>query len=100
LIGRILLRTVAREDFGRRALTEFWVRRWFRTLPNYFFVFTVLFVAHSVLGETPAHALRYLSFTQYLASPPPAFFGESWSLAIEEWFYLLVPIPLYVAATR
>ena len=34
---------------------------------------------------------RYLLFMQNLCSPP-GFFGESWSLSIEEWFYVAVPL--------
>ena len=98
LIGRILLRTVSKESFDGPMLFEFWVRRWFRTLPNYFLVLTILVITHLVLwGKTPDHIFRYFTFTQNIFSPHPGFFGEAWSLAIEEWFYLFVPIPLYLA---
>jgi peptidoglycan/LPS O-acetylase OafA/YrhL len=34
-------------------------------------------------------AWRYLVFLKSITTEPPKFFGESWSLAVEEWFYLL-----------
>ena len=39
------------------------------------------------------------AFLQNLAWRHPAFFGEAWSLAVEEWFYLLLPL-LVLAAKR
>jgi peptidoglycan/LPS O-acetylase OafA/YrhL len=37
------------------------------------------------------HALKYFTFTQNIAWPMPKgnWFGVSWSLTVEEWFYLL-----------
>lgn len=101
LIGRILLRTVAHEDFDGRMLVRFWVRRWFRTLPNYYLVLVVLVAVTGSLSAPVVpladHLGRYFTFTQNVAWPHPEFFGEAWSLAVEEWFYLLIPIPLYLA---
>ena len=98
LIGRILLRTVAKDEFNWQMLAEFWVRRWFRTLPNYFAVLTFLIIAFYLLGRPqPEHLLRYFFFSQNIASPHPEFFPELWSLTIEEWFYLCIPIPLYLS---
>jgi peptidoglycan/LPS O-acetylase OafA/YrhL len=100
LIGRILLRTVAKENFNGQMLIEFWVRRWFRTLPNYFLVLAFLVISSFLFADLPfeVHPLnlhRYFSFTQNLTSPHPKFFPEAWSLTVEEWFYLGIPIPLY-----
>ena len=98
LIGRILLRTVAKHDFDGRMLVQFWIRRWFRTLPNYFAVLIFLVIAFSLLGSPqPEGLIRYFFFAQNVAWPQPAFFVEAWSLSIEEWFYLCIPIPLYLS---
>ena len=98
LIGRILLRTVAHEDSDGRMLVRFWVWRWFRTLPNYYLVLIVLVAVtwslSAPLVPLPDHLARYFTFMQNLAWPHPEFFGEAWSLAVEEWFYLCIPIPL------
>lgn len=98
LIGRILLRTFTREDFGVRTLVEFWLRRWFRTLPNYFLVLTLIALYIYLQGWQQSRDLAlYFIFSQNIASPHPAFFQEAWSLTIEEWFYLCTPIPIYLA---
>lgn len=97
LIGRILLKTIAHEDFNGAMLSEFWVRRWCRTLPNYFAVLIFLIVGFHLLGKPlPDNLSSYFFFAQNLAYPHPKFFPEAWSLAVEEWFYLLIPIPIYL----
>jgi peptidoglycan/LPS O-acetylase OafA/YrhL len=98
LIGRILLRTIDRQDFDGRLLAQFWVRRWCRTLPNYLLVLSFLLIAALLMGRPlPASVSAYYLFMQNFASPHPNFFEEAWSLSIEEWFYLSVPIPLYLS---
>ena len=41
LIGGILIRTIENKGFGFKELLNFWTRRWFRTLPNYFLMLMV-----------------------------------------------------------
>jgi peptidoglycan/LPS O-acetylase OafA/YrhL len=108
LIGRILLKTIARDDFNGQILLQFWVRRWFRTLPNYFLVLTFVILSFKFLETDiillyksnglglPEDLFLYFFFAQNIASPHPEFFKEAWSLTIEEWFYLTTPVPLYL----
>jgi peptidoglycan/LPS O-acetylase OafA/YrhL len=93
LIGTILIREGL--QLRRPAmLLQFYVRRWFRTLPLFFLFVPInvaveLFARHHRLnwGEIWQHAL----FLRNLTGVHITFFAESWSLAIEEWFYLLFP---------
>ncbi|MCX5515967.1 hypothetical protein C3941_04970 [Kaistia algarum] len=97
LIGRILIRSFVEVPADMRSLTHFWIRRWFRTLPNYYLVLTILVVQVLVSGSVlPRDWPLYYVFGQNLFSVHPDFFPEAWSLAIEEWFYLLVPMLLLV----
>jgi peptidoglycan/LPS O-acetylase OafA/YrhL len=96
LIGQILLRTGPAIG-NPRTLLLFYVRRWFRTLPLF-----LLFLAVNVAIEYrlrgyrvfPGEIAQHGLFLRTFASNRLTFFFESWSLAIEEWFYLFFPATL------
>jgi len=88
LIGGLLLEILEREP-GVRAWLVFLVRRWLRTLPLYVVWVVVLLMTMPPPARLD-HAVTYLSLTQNLAWPMASeWFGISWSLTIEEWFYVL-----------
>lgn len=98
LIGQILFRSFAsKEQLHYSDLFRFWKKRWWRTLPLYYFVILVKFCA---TGFTIGwNILFYIFFLQnhfYGIS----FMGVTWSLVIEEWFYILVPVLLFVLHSR
>ena len=92
LIGRILLDMRA----GWRDLRIFLTRRALRTLPLYFLWLTLLLAVFPPAGGVAAIGPRYATLTQNLIAPMPAnfYFAVSWSLAVEEWFYLLSGIAI------
>jgi peptidoglycan/LPS O-acetylase OafA/YrhL len=92
LIGGILIRMADQPSID--SLRTFYLRRWLRTLPNYylFLLLNLLLVWLAVRPGEPGDAWRYALFLQNLITPPPVFFQEAWSLAVEEVFYLLFPV--------
>jgi peptidoglycan/LPS O-acetylase OafA/YrhL len=98
LIGSILLRYLHNNAVPwHERLFDFWRRRWLRTLPNYylFLVINILLLHYGHgRGLLNMNALAYFAMLQNLIIPLDLFFWESWSLAVEEWFYLLFPLLL------
>ncbi len=102
LIGGILIRTfVQANEFTFSDVRNFWIRRWFRTIPNYWLVLTTSFVVFQYMKFDPFQ-LPYLKgyvFMQNLRHPNILnSFPEGWSLAVEEWFYLTLPVVMYLCA--
>lgn len=101
LIGGILLRYATMEAVPwHRRLLDFWQRRWLRTLPNYylFLAINVALVLAGMNGGVINHnTWAYALFLQNVWKPLDLFFWESWSLVVEEWFYLLFPLLLFGA---
>jgi peptidoglycan/LPS O-acetylase OafA/YrhL len=95
LIGGILMRLVEQEHFNSPGdLLHFWARRWLRTVPLYLF-FLLAWLRMDWRGPfSPADYPQYFVFLQNFLAPTPQFFELSWSLAVEEWFYLLYPLAL------
>ncbi len=106
LIGGILIRSYEKkETFDHQLLLNFWTRRWFRTLPNYYLVLggLIAFALLQALRSGLHHKLpdistlvKYFLFLQNFASYIPDFFPETWSLAIEEWSYITLPLVLWI----
>jgi peptidoglycan/LPS O-acetylase OafA/YrhL len=90
LVGGILFRDLER-GASFQGLGNFWSRRWWRTLPNYLLFLGINTLVYLWLGNYRISIKRYLTFTQCFAWQGPFAYGESWSLCVEEWFYLLFP---------
>jgi peptidoglycan/LPS O-acetylase OafA/YrhL len=98
LIGGIMLR-----DFNQSSsiyeLLSFWKRRWFRTLPLYFLILGLNYVVVKnewIKGDIEQANWTFLCFLQNLTEPFYDFFWESWSLSVEEWFYLTSPVLFFL----
>lgn len=102
LIGRLLLRELQwHPNGGLKPWARFVARRWLRTIPAYWTVLLVLWVALFIQphwAEKEVDFLSYLFFYQNLLQPLIGFFWESWSLSVEEWFYLCSPLAVFVTA--
>lgn len=102
LVGGILLRQSARAGIAPwRLALDFLQRRWLRTLPNYylFLGINIALVHFGVAnGKLTGSTWVYAVFLQNLHRPVDLFFWESWSLVVEEWFYLVFALLLFAAA--
>lgn len=93
LVGGNLIKQLRETNPSQDILFQFWKRRWFRTLPAYYVVIILLCLIYHVFP------IRYFLFLQNFwvtEWDPNWFYSEGWSLSIEEWFYLLMPLLLFI----
>ena len=92
LIGGLLL-DIQHRNPSADAIKVFLIRRWMRTLPLYYLTLTAFWLFPQLEPNVPQRVWSYVLLSQNLFTPMPAgWFGPSWSLTIEEWSYLLLPI--------
>lgn len=94
LIGNQIMGPLARgETFSFKL---FYIRRFLRTLPNYYVVLALYFLFPMVMaGREPMPLWRFLSFTQNIGLRPGSAFSHAWSLNVEEQFYLILPLAAF-----
>lgn len=100
LIGTMMIRSFEKGATWWQRARDFWLRRWFRTFPNYY-LFLIINAVLSLVGiGTGTFSFDFVIFSQNLAWPEkhPHFFGEAWSLALDEWFYFIMPLLLGLSA--
>jgi peptidoglycan/LPS O-acetylase OafA/YrhL len=95
LIGSQIFKEI--QTFGNLDLKRFWLRRWFRTMPAYFAVLGATFFQFYLFQKDIHSVFSYLTFTQNYFSDLPYFY-VSWSLAVEEQFYIFIGVLLCVSA--
>lgn len=97
LLGHQLLSEL--RDTGGIDVQRFWLRRWLRTLPAYYAVLALTYLWQVAGRQDGDLCWSYLIFGQtYLTDMP--YFGVSWSLCVEEHFYLGVAPLLLLLAGR
>lgn len=74
----------------------FLIRRWYRTIPLYILSLSLTSI---ILGQIFSFDfLKYLFFVQnfFKIIVDVDYFSISWSLSVEEWFYIIFPIFLFI----
>ena len=96
LIGKIVWRELLLPDYSFKNVKYFLLRRWFRTFPNYYLLlFVNVLVWYFIYGEFPEKIYKYILYIQNFADTSLPFYRVSWSLAVEQFSYILGPFILY-----
>jgi peptidoglycan/LPS O-acetylase OafA/YrhL len=92
LVGEMLIREF-HEGGDHKTLVNFWIKRWFRTLPLYY----LILILKVILTRPPVgpEVWPYFFFLQNNVGGI-GFYAVSWTLVIEEWFYLFMPLLVYL----
>lgn len=107
LIGGILLDNRGASNY----FSTFYMRRTCRIFPIYFVIIPLILVFMHVYGSSAAWidpalpAGTYLTYTQnlymtYVGSQGNSWLLPTWSLAVEEQFYILLPLVVFFAPPR
>ncbi len=95
LITRILISAKGSKDYFR----SFYVRRSLRIFPPYYALLAISYCVTAMpMAQMLWHA-GYLADFKFL-NPNTPFLDHTWSLAVEEQFYLVWPIVVLAASTR
>lgn len=93
LLGGILFKEL--RSTGTIRLGRFYGRRWLRTLPAYYAILLPSVLQRWMSGTVELSDATFVVFLQTYYYDLIPFFGVSWSLCVEEHFYLLIA-PLLV----
>jgi peptidoglycan/LPS O-acetylase OafA/YrhL len=94
LIGyHFLIEVNKMNQIGFKYFSKFLIMRWFRTLPAYYFMLGLL----SFLLVVSTKKIRIIPFLNFIflqnfITHESKVYWETWTIAIEEWFYVLFPL--------
>lgn len=105
LSGFLIIGILVDRQDSPNVFRVFYLRRIMRIFPPYFTLIAAYWIGYAWFGESPAFNTHTGGWTQFLAQisftwnwlmaltngPVARAFSVTWSVAIEEWFYILAP---------
>lgn len=105
VLSGFLITTLLLQEFSRTgqiSLRKFYIRRALRIFPALYVVIGVVALLETVgfLSTKPGEILYAATFTMNYFDYAMIWLGQTWSLAVEEQFYILWPLLLVLLARR
>jgi peptidoglycan/LPS O-acetylase OafA/YrhL len=98
LVSGLLFREY--QERGSLQLRRFLVRRAFKIYPAFYVLLFATFIGVRLLTERRYPAVSFLSEALFVQNYGPNVWGHTWSLAVEEHFYLLLALLFLVLSRR
>lgn len=101
LSGFLIAKRLADIASGALPVSTFLIYRWVRTVPLFYIFLIINFLIYTFIysssnnllfTNTEFNLLDYFLFIQNFNKPHPFFYPEIWSIAIEEWCFLIYPL--------
>ncbi len=100
LIGYHHLKDIHKIDVVTRKYTaRFLVMRWVRTLPSYYLLLTFIVLLTILFTRKFQIPFDNYLFTSNLFNHNIKVYNETWTIAIEEWFYFSFALIFYFVST-
>lgn len=102
LSGFLMLFRSKQQIFSGRwqASYKYILRRWFRTLPLYYLTIVIAVILSWASKTEIPDLFQFLTLSQNIFDGGREqfhnWFGVSWSLTVEEWFYLIFPVSIFL----
>lgn len=98
LLGGVIIKEIHRT--GTLDTMKFWRRRWWRTLPAYFAILALSLLQRVLNGSWQWSDSVFAIFIQNYWYDPIPFYSVSWSLCVEEHFYIIIAASLFFVGNR
>ncbi len=100
LFGRTIFKIIEEKRLSISVFKNLLLHRLFRILPTYYLVLITLYFLYPIVSNPVP--LKYLFlygiFSQCIYTEHPRFFGEAWSLSVQQWFLGLMPLLVIVSS--
>lgn len=99
LIGNIIL-SKSSSVLSFSEIKKFYFRRILRIIPLYYLILTFLIVIDNLILKTKSYHFYHFVFLQNFFPKEVGFFAVSWTLSIQFWFYLIIPILFFIIGNK